>query len=532
MDPTRRDLRFVTGNGRYLADLIDDSTLHCWFVRSQVAHARIVSIDASAARDLEGVVGVFTADDLDLVDLPGNTGAGPAINGMERPLLARDRVRYVGDIIAVVVARTAARAEDAAGLVWVDYDELESMTTVNRALAGTTLLFESTSSNVATESVLAEGDPPDSDPEVSVSLELWNNRLAPVSMEPLSALAAFDGDELTLHCGHQAPHRLQRQIRALSPGLADSIRVVAPDVGGAFGMKGMLFPEYLVVSHLAKVVAAPVAWVATRRENMLAGTHGRAQRHEITLEGSGVGDFSRLAVDLVADVGAYPHNGSQISLFTRLVSAGLYRIPRVEVRIRTVVTNTAPIGSYRGAGRPEAAYALERIVDEYANVAGLDPVELRRRNLIGELPHRSPTGALYDSGDYEAALDTLLTILDVESIREEKVSRSEKGGRPLGMGIAGFVERAGGAVDSGEYAKVEVEASGRIIVRTGSTDQGQGHERIWARLVSEEFGTGEVEVISGDTATVSDGIGTYGSRSAQIGASAVVRVSRSVIELA
>ncbi|HEU4320596.1 MAG TPA: xanthine dehydrogenase family protein molybdopterin-binding subunit [Acidimicrobiia bacterium] len=532
MDPTQRDLRFVTGTGRYLADLVDDSTLHSWFVRSPVAHARVVSIDTAEAEKIDSVVGVFTASDLELQDLPGNTGVGPAIAAMDRPLLARDRVRFVGDIVAVVVARSPAAAEDAAALVWVDYEDLGAVTTVAGALAGETLLFDGAATNVATESSLAEGPINDGVPEVSVSLDLWNNRLAPVSIEPLSVLARFDGDDLVLHCGHQAPHRLQRQIQDHVPGLAASVRVISPDVGGAFGMKGMLFPEYLIVPALARRLDAPVVWMATRRENMMVGTHGRAQRHQITLEGSADGDFSRLVVDIVADVGAYPHNGSQIPLFTRLVSAGLYRIPRVEVRIRTVVTNTAPIGSYRGAGRPEAAYALERIVDEYAVAAGIGPDELRRRNLITELPHRSPTGALYDSGDYHLGLDRLLEALDVDSIEAEKHVRKESGGRPLGFGMAGFVERAGGAADSGEYAKVEVEPGGRIVVRTGSTDQGQSHDRIWSRLVGDEFGAGTVEVISGDTATVADGVGTYGSRSAQVGGSAAVRVSRAVIDIA
>lgn len=532
LDPNLHELRFVTGMGQYLADLIDDRTLHAWFVRSQVAHGRIVSIDTTEAKRTEGVVGVFTAEDLDLADIPGNTGVGPAVEHMSRPLLARDRVRFVGDLVAVVVAILPSIAEDAAGTVWVDYEDLTPVVTVEGALEGSTLLFETAENNVATESDLAEGELSDREPDVSVTLDLWNNRLAPVSMEPLSVLAGFDGDDLTIYCGHQAPHRLQRQIMTHAPGLATSIRVVSPDVGGAFGMKGMLFPEYIVVAHLARFLEAPVVWVATRRENMVAGTHGRAQRHRITLEGSAAGDISRLSIELVADVGAYPHNGSQIPLFTRLVSAGLYRIPRVEVTVRTVVTNTAPIGSYRGAGRPEAAYALERAMDEYAVTAGLDPAELRRRNLVSEMPHRSPTGALYDSGDYEMALDRLLETLDIEAVRLEQRARTHAGKDPIGVGIAGFVERAGGAADSGEYARVEVGSDGRIVVRTGSTDQGQSHDRIWSRLVSAEFGAGDVVVISGDTSAVAEGVGTYGSRSAQIGASAAVRVSRDVIELA
>lgn len=530
--PTTRNL--VTGHGRYVADLCDAETLHCWFVRSPVAHGTIVGIDLDEARSLPGVVGVYTAGDLGIADLPGNTGRGADADHMARPVLARERVRHVGDPVAVVVASTPALAEDAAGLVFVDIEPLPAVTDITSALTDEIRLFDG--SNVIARSTLEHGDVPGTAPEISVTVEVPSPRLVPTSMEPPTFLAVPDQNgRLHVWCGHQAPHRLKAQLAKFAGIPADRIRVTAPDVGGAFGMKGMLFPEYVVAAHLAQRLQQPVAWLCTRRENMVIGTHGRAQHHRVTLDGTADGRLSRARIEISAETGAYPHNGSQIPMFSRLTATGLYDIPRVEVETVAVVTNLAPTGSYRGAGRPEAALAIERAMDAFAHAAGLDPIEVRHRNLIRPeaIPYRTATGALYDSGDYPAALRRAVEMADVPRLREEQARRRQAGEDPIGIGVGAFIERAGGAIDAGEYARVELDSANRtVVVRTGSTDQGQGHDPLWRRLVGEVFEMDEVTVLAGDTDDVADGIGTFASRSAQVGASAAVRTARRVLDLA
>ncbi len=526
-----RDGRFLTGQGRYVGDLCDEDTLHCWFVRSPVAHGLVTSIDTDEARGLDGVVGVFTGADLDLAPIPGNTGRGPRAAHMERPPLARDRVRYTGEPVAVVVAHSRPIAEDAAGLVWIEVDELPVLTSIDASMHNETLLFPEAGSNVVDRTVLAPAAAaPTSDNDVAVTVTSISQRLAPMSIEPPAILARPSDTGMTVWCGHQAPHRLRRQLAGLLDLDPSSLRVIAPDVGGAFGMKGMLFPEYLVVARLASVLEAPVAWLATRRENVLGGTHGRSQRHEVTLRGSAQGDISEIEVDIVCDVGAYPHNGSQLPFFSRLTALGLYDIPRAEITTTSVVTNLAPVGSYRGAGRPEAALAIERAVDAFARKAGLDPIEVRLRNVVTDFPHQSPTGALYDSGDYRRAIETAVELLDLPAIRDEQRRRQLTDADPLGVGVGAFIERAGGAVDSGEYARVEIDSGARqVVVRTGSTDQGQGHDTVWTDLIEDVFEVADIAVVAGDTGAVADGVGTFGSRSAQVGASAAVRTARRVL---
>ena len=336
---------------------------------------------------------------------------------------------------------------------------------------------------------------------------------------------------MRIWCGHQAPHRLRNQLAAWLGLEPSTVRVTVPDVGGGFGMKGMVFPEYLVVAELARRLGRRVAWIQGRREQFVAGTHGRSQRHRVTLEGDGDGRITRARIELLADTGAYPHNGAQVPMFSRLVATGIYDIPRVEVVAKVVVTNLAPTGSYRGAGRPEAALAIERAIDAFSRAAGLDPVEVRLANAIRELPYTSATNAVYDSGDYAAGIRRALEMIDLPAIRAEQTARLREGRDPIGFGIGSFIERAGGAIDSGEYAKVEI-GDGEIVVRTGSVDTGQGHETAWAQVARMTFGDLPIRVVAKDTAEVADGVGSFASRSTQIGASAVKRMSESVLELA
>lgn len=524
----------ILGNARYLGDIGVEGALHAAFARSPVAHASMGTIHVDEARAAPGVRAVYVADDLALPDIPGNTGRGPEAEHMTRPVLARGRVRHVGEPIALVIASTPVQAVDAAELVWADLDEQPSVPDAEAALTGDVLLHPGAGTNVVERTRLEAGEPV-ADPALSVTVEIESQRLAPTPIEPLGILVTSGPSGLVVWCGHQAPHRLQRQLARFLGREPDSVRVVVPDVGGAFGMKGMLYPEYIAVAASAERLGETVAWVQRRRELFASGTHGRAQSHVVTVDGDLDGRIRALRIEILADVGAYPHNGAQIPRFTRFVSPGLYDIGRLEVDLTTVVTNRAPIGSYRGAGRPEAALALEHSIDAFARAGGLDPIEVRLRNLVPpeSLPRESPTGARYDSGDYPAALRAALEELDLPGLREEQGRRLEQGDDLLGIGLAAFVERAGGAVDSGEYGAIEVDAAGRrLIVRTGSTDTGQGHAPIWRRLVTDVFGIDSISVVSSDTAEVSDGVGSFGSRSAQIGASAVFRTAGRLLEAA
>ncbi len=528
--PRVEDPRLIVGAGAYAADLITADTLHCRFIRSPIAHGEIVSIDREEAARMPGVVGVFVADDLDLRDIPAITGRSSGADHMTRPPLARRKVRHVGDTVAVVVAETPAAASDAADLVWVDIEELPALLDPELAAQSDIRLFDG-GGNVVWESENIRGPEPTSSPAVSATVVVESQRLAPTSIEPLGIVVEPTDDGIRIWCGHQAPHRLRTQISAwlgLDPSM---VRVTVPDVGGAFGMKGMVYPEYLVVTELARRLGRRVAWIQERREQFVAGTHGRSQRHRITLEGDADGHLSRARIELLADTGAYPHNGAQVPMFSRLVATGIYDIPRVEVVTKVVVTNRAPTGSYRGAGRPEAALAIERAIDAFARAGGLDPVEVRLRNLVTELPYTSATNAVYDSGDYAAAIQRAIELIDLPAVRAEQEERLQQGRDPIGFGLGSFIERAGGAVDSGEYAKVEV-ADGEVVVRTGSVDTGQGHETAWAQVARMVFGDLPVRVIGKDTGEVADGVGTFASRSTQIGASAVKRMSESVLELA
>ena len=533
----REDHRLITGAGRYVADLAPPGTVHLAFVRSTEAHARITAIDTSAV-DRTGVVGVFASEDLDLADIPGDSIATSA-PGFGRPHLAHEKVRYVGEPIAVVAAPSAAAAVDAADLVWVDYEPLPAVIDVRSSAEDKVLIHESAGTNVVSRTDLEVGELGE-DYEVVAEIAVTNQRLAPNPIEPLVILAVpTDDGRLTVYISHQRPHGVQARLAQLIPIDRAKLHVVVPDVGGAFGMKGMTYPEHTVTAAIALRLGQPVLWAERRREHLSGGTHGRGSLHRVKLMGTRDGRIQRAEINILADVGAYPHNGTGIPNFSRLVALGLYDIERVSVRTTAVVTNAAPTGSYRGAGRPEAAYAIERAVDAYARAADLDPVEVRLANFISTaaLPHRTPTGALYDSGDYAQALRRAVDLVDLGRLRKEQQKRLAEGRNPLGVGFGAFVERAGGAVDAGEYGRVEIDRAGSIIVRTGSASSGQGHETAWAQLAAEALGVSpnDIRYVAGDTDEVGQGTGTFASRSAQIGGAAIWRtahvVRRKAIEL-
>ncbi|MDH3294882.1 MAG: xanthine dehydrogenase family protein molybdopterin-binding subunit [Acidimicrobiia bacterium] len=531
------DRRFVLGQGRYVANLSppEGTALHAGFVRSDVACGLVRGIDVEAARNHPGVAAVFTGVDLALDDI------GSGIDGlaMPRPILATDRVQHVGEALAMVVAVDGATVADALELVSVDIDVTPAVVDPLQALEAAPL-HPSTNSNLVATSRIGEPDHGWDHPDVAeiVEVTVRNQRLAPVTLEPLSTLAvphrASEGG-VRLHVGHQAPHLLKKQ---LSRWFGQSIEISVPDVGGGYGLKARLYPEYVAVVEACRRLDRPVRWLQGRSEQFLTGSHGRDMVHRVRIGGSRSGRIRRVDIDFVLAVGAYPHLGAMVASFTRLVSQQLYDIAELSVTSSTVATNTAPIAPYRGAGRPEAAYAMERALDAFARRIGADPLDVRARNLLAPTawPHRTATGADYDSGDYGAALDRAVELLDVPSVRAEQQRRlsrraSDPASRLLGVGLAAWVERAGGAPDTGEYARVEAGSDGGLVVLTGSTDNGQGHETVWAQVAGAAFGMDaamvaqKVTVVAGDTTLVPRGTGSSASRSAQIGASAVFRCS-------
>ena len=533
----REDDRFITGTARYVADLalsgdVPGPVLSAEFVRSPEAHARILSVETDAAAGAAGVVAVYAAGDLTVDDFPGSS-LPIRCEGMDRPVLAHDIVRFAGEPVVMIVASEKALAVDAGSSVWVDYESLPVVVTIDEAVADEVVLHSRAGTNVADRwSFRTPGEPPPVEHEVTI--EVVNGRLVPNPMEALAILAVPHGDRLVVYAGHQRPHELRARLAEQLGMSLDHVRVIVPDVGGAFGMKGMEFPEYVAVAAAAHKLGRPVQWIQTRREHFLTGTHGRGQRHRVTLSGEKSGRITRARFEIHADVGAYPHNGARIPSFTRYMATGQYDIGYVEIESTTVVTNLAPTGSYRGAGRPEAAYAIERAVEAYFRSLQLDPFEARRLNVIRAFPHRTQTGALYDSGDYVAALDQAAHLSDEREVRAEQRRRVQEGRNPIGLGVAAFVERAGGAVDTGEYARVEMGVDGVLEVATGSMSAGQGHETVWPQIAAGSFGIspGRVRFVAGDTDRVARGTGTAASRSTMIGGSAVFRTAAEVAEKA
>ena len=529
LDRRLEDGRLITGRGRYVSDLIEAGDLHAHFYRSPIAHGVLGEVDVGTAAEQRGVASILTGHDLGLRPI----GGGPhAPEGrFERPPLAQGKVRYVGEPVALALAETKVAAVDAVDMIWADIEPLEVVTEPGGA-ADSSPIFDG--GNVVF-SHTAGTDPSERGFDVTATVTVRNQRVAPVALEGLAIRAEpTEQGGLLVHCGHQAPHRLRGQL-AVQLGIApDLVRVVVPDVGGAFGMKGMFFPEYVVVAAAAMRIGRPVVWIEERREHFQSGTHGRGETHTVTLEGDPDGRIRRARIEILADLGAYPHTGSHIPHLSAFVAQGLYDIEEVVVELTGVVTNLAPTGSYRGAGRPEAAFAIERAVDEFARVAGLDPVAVRRRNFVTpeRLPYPNQTGATYDSGDYGRALDMALEMVDIDFVRAEQGRRDQAGEDPIGVGIGAFVERAGGATGTGEFGHVRIGEGGQVEILTGSTSAGQGHETVWPQLVAPLFGVapGEIDVVSGDTGSVAEGVGTFASRSAQLTGSALVRMGGVVVE--
>ena len=525
------DPRFLRGAGRYVENLPIEGALRAVFVRSMMAHAVLGPVDAATVASMPGVVGVFTADDLDLQPMaPG----GVLSEAFARPLLARDRVRFVGEAIAVVVAETSAQAEDAAELLLPEYDPLPAVTDPERALdPGAELLFPEHGSNLANE---FEEGMDDADPlegaEVVVRGRFVNQRVAPAPLEVNAAAVVPEDGGLTIWASTQVPFDVRSEV-AEAVGLdEEKVRAIAPDVGGGFGAKIAPYPEQLLLAAIAMRLGRPVRWVETRSESMLALTHGRGQVQYVELGARRDGTIVGLRADVIADLGAYPGHGIFLPPLTHQMASGVYRIPRIAFHGRSVVTNATPIAPYRGAGRPEAAAMIERAVDMLAAELGEDPAEIRRRNLIGAdaFPHTTSTGAVYDSGDYEAALDAALERSGYEELREEQRARRQRGDvKQLGIGLSTYVEVTG--FTSHEFGSVEAHPDGTFTVRSGISPHGQGHETSLAQVASGTLDVpfACVRVVHSDTGEVEKGDGTYGSRSLQLGGSAVLEASEALL---
>jgi aerobic carbon-monoxide dehydrogenase large subunit len=524
------DPPLIKGTGTYTDDVDAPGALHAAFVRSEVAHGRILGIDTDAAARAPGVAGVYTAGDLAVEPI----ALGPAVAaGMRRPILAHDRVRFQGEAIAVVVADTREAAVDAAELVEVDIEPLDIVVDPERALdEDTPKLYPDEGTNLAFASeptdtdVLAEAD-------VVVAGRYVNQRLCAVPLEPAAAVAAPDEETggVRIWAPIQGPHAA-RDLFAACLGLEkDAVRLTVPNVGGAFGSRIPPYPEQVVIAAAARELGRPVRYVESRWESMIAMQHGRAQLQEVELGAKRDGTLVGLKVRIIADFGAYPGDAGPLPTLTGQMASGVYRIPRVDYAYKAVVTNTTPIGAYRGAGRPEATALIERAMDQLAATLAIAPAELRRRNFIppDDFPHKTAAGACYDSGEYERALDRVLQSAGYEDLRAEQVRRREDGDvRQLGIGLCTYVELTG---FGSELGMCTVEEDGTVTVTTGTSPQGQGHETTWAQLVSWTLGVPMtvVRIVHSDTARVPRGMGTMGSRTLQVGGTAMVTATREVL---
>jgi carbon-monoxide dehydrogenase large subunit len=531
----KEDPRFLRGEGLYVENLPLAGAATVTFVRSLLAHAKIGEVDTSAAEELPNVR-VLTAADLDLPTYgpPPFPGLNPA---MGRPLIAKDVVRFVGDIVAIVISEDRATGADAAEFVLIDYDPLPAVVRPADSARDEVLLFPEAGTNVA-----AHTGSPDHDEQlfdgcdVIVSGTLNSQRMAPSPLEPRSSAAELGADgRLTAWLSTQTPHQ-DRMVLAGTLGLEpEQVRVIAPDVGGGFGAKTINAEELLVV-WLARKLGRPVRWTETRSESMIALPHGRAQRLDFTIGGTRDGKVLAYRLESLQDAGAYPALGAFLPNLTALMASGVYDIPRIEFQGRAVATNTTPISAFRGAGRPEATQAIERAIDTFAAELGLDPAEVRRRNFISKdaFPHTTVTHAAYDSGDYEGALELALRSAGYDELRAEQQRRREEGGaKQLGIGLSCYVEITNGVAES-EFGEVEITPEGGAIVRTGSFSHGQGHETTFAMIAAERLGLplDKVVVHKGDTDEIARGTGTYGSKSTQIGGAAARLAADDVVEQA
>jgi carbon-monoxide dehydrogenase large subunit len=539
--PRRRveDRALLVGRGCYVDDLQPPGLLHVVLVRSPHPAARIVRIETDDARQAPGVVAVATADDADLAavpDLPVNTIV-PHMRVAPHGPLAVGWVRATGEPVAAVVAASQTQAEDAAERLLVEYEPLAAVSAVEAALAPDAPLVQRSggfADNVAFRLVRDAGevDAAFAQAEHVLQLRFAHSRLAAVPIEPRGALASWDEarGQLTLWTSTQTPHWVRSAV-AEALGLAETrVHVIAPDIGGAFGSKASPYREEILLAILARRLGRPLKWIATRGEELVSAQQAREEIDEVEAAVAGDGRVLGIRVRNLGNVGAYLMRNAAVPIVRAgLFATGCYAIPAVRVETVGVYTNTPPTGPYRGAGRPEAAFIAERVMDTTAERLGLDPAELRRRNFIppDRFPYRTPLGQTYDSGDYARALDEALRLADYPGLLRRR-SDARACGRVFGVGVACYVELAG--VMGWESGALRVERDGRVTVHTGSVPHGQGHETVWAQVVADALGVpfAAVTVLHGDTAIGPPGVGSFGGRSAMLASSALVHASERV----
>ena len=552
------DFRFLTGKGNYTDDINRPGQSYAYILRSPHAHAKITSIDCSAAKEAAGVLAVFTGEDMQVGSLPCgwqiHSKDGSPMLEPEHPPLAKGKVRYVGDQVAVVIAETYSEAKDAAESIIVNYEVLPAAASMADALANKTLVHDEVGSNLCFDWEI--GDEAAVDEAIAkaahvTKIDLINNRLVPNAMEPRAAIGEFDAatGEYTLYTTSQNPHVIRLLMGAFVLSIPEhKLRVVAPDVGGGFGSKIYHYAEEAIVTWAAPKVGRPIKWVADRGEAFISDAHGRDQINHAELALDADGKFLALKVQTQANMGAYLSTFAPCvpTYLSATLLAGTYTTPVIHANVKAIFTNTVPVDAYRGAGRPEATYLLERIVDQAARETGIDKVEIRRRNFIpvDAFPYQTPVALQYDSGDYEATLSSATRIADVDGFAARKAEAASRG-KLRGMGYSTYLEACGIAPSAVvgslgaraglyESAEVRVHPTGSVTVFTGTHSHGQGHETTFAQLVSDRLGLPmeNIEISPGDTNKVQFGMGTYGSRSLAVGGEALIRAVDKIIDKA
>ena len=557
----REDVRFLTGAGRYTDDLNIHGQAHVCFLRSDTAHAKLASVETEQASAMPGVLRVFTGADFEgvgglpcgwqITDRNGEPMKEPA-----HPILAQGKVRHVGDPIAAVVAETAAQARDAAEAILVDYDEMPAVVDMKSALESGPLVHEDAGTNLCFDWGFVEDNREAVDKALAAAhhvttLKLTNNRLVANPMEPRVAIGDYDAatDVSTLYTTSQNPHVIRLLMGAFVLSIPEhKLRVVSPDVGGGFGSKIYHYAEEAFCTFASRQLLRPVKWTASRSEAFISDAHGRDHVTKIELGLDAEGNFLAIRTETLANMGAY------LSTFAPAVPtylhgtlmAGNYKTPQIYVNVKAVFTNTVPVDAYRGAGRPEATFQLERVIDKAAREIGMDPIELRRKNFIekDQFPYTTPVALQYDTGDYAATMDKLEEIADIAGF-DARAAESKRNGKLRGLGVNCYIEACGIAPSNlvgqlgaraglYESATVRVNATGSVTVMTGSHSHGQGHETTFPQVVSDMLGIAEdqINIVHGDTANTPMGMGTYGSRSIAVGGAALVRATEKIISKA
>jgi len=552
----REDARFLTGNGQYTDDVVLPGQTYGFFLRSPYAHAHIKSINLDKAKAAPGVVKIFTGADLAEAKVGGlpcgwliTSKDGTPMREPPHPVLAQGKVRHVGDQVALVVADTYLQARDAAELIEVDYDELTPVIDINSAESAGSAVHDDVPNNVCYDWGHGNKDAVDAAFAKAAhvtKLSYANNRLIPNAMEPRAANAHYTrhDESYTLYVANQNPHVERLLMCAFVLGLPESkVRVIAPDVGGGFGSKIFLYAEETALIWASKRVGRPIKWTAERSESFLTDAHGRDHATTAELALDAKGNFLALRVHTIANMGAYLSTfaSSVPTILYATLLAGQYKTPAIYAEVKAVFTNTTPVDAYRGAGRPEATYLVERIVETAAREMKMDPAQLRRQNFITEFPYATPVGLTYDTGNYTAHLDKAIKIADVAGFPARKAASAAKG-KLRGLGYSCYIEACGlapsniaGALGARaglfEAGEVRVHPTGTVTVFTGSHSHGQGHETTFAQVVAAKLGmpVENVEIVHGDTGRIPFGMGTYGSRSLSVGGTAIIKAVDKII---